>query len=142
MNEDLRKNIELLQDQFWKRGYMTISRRFGTYLPEPAKVGMFNVDIVARYKDDYAIGITLSESDFIDNDLIRKLKYLATRRTKFTNRKVKLFVGVSNKNFKYAKLLLEQLEPGVQKNIKLFQIADKILHAGRRRKKTSIVLFS
>ena len=142
MNEDLRKNIELLQDQFWKRGYMTISRRFGTYLPEPAKVGMFNVDIIARYKDDYAIGITLSESDFIDNDLIRKLKYLATRRTKFTNRKVKLFVGVSNKNFKYAKLLLEQLEPDVQKNIKLFQIADKILHAGRRRKKTSIVLFS
>lgn len=142
MNEDLRKNIELLQDQFWKRGYMTISRRFGTYLPEPAKVGMFNVDIVARYKDDYAIGITLSESDFIDNDLIRKLKYLATRRTKFTNRKVKLFVGVSNKNFKYAKLLHEQLEPDVQKNIKLFQIADKILHAGRRRKKTSIVLFS
>ena len=58
MNEDLIKNIELLQDQFWKRGYMTISRRFGTYLPEPAKVGMFNVDIIAKYKDDYAIGIT------------------------------------------------------------------------------------
>jgi hypothetical protein len=142
MNEDPRKNIDLLLVQFWKRGYMTVSRRYGTYLPEPAKVGMFDVDIVARYKDDYAIGVNLNQTDFIDENLITKLNYLATRRTKFTNRKVKLFVGVSNKYFKHAKLLLEQLEPEVQKNIKLFQIVDKILPAARRRRKESNVLFS
>lgn len=141
MNEDLRKNIDLLQVQFWKRGYMTVSRRFGTYLPEPAKVGTFEVDIVARHKDDYAIGINLSESDFIDDKIINKLRYLATRHTKFTNRKVKLFVGVSYKYFKHAKLLLEQLEPEVQKNIKLFQIVDKILPSARRRMESN-VLFS
>ena len=142
MNEDPRKNIDLLLVQFWKRGYMTVSRRFGTYLPEPAKVGMFDVDIVARHKDDYAIGITLSQTDFIDDKIISKLEYLATRRTKFTNRKVKLFVGVSNKYFKHAKMLLEQLEPEVQKNIKLFQIVDKIILTGRRKRKESNVLFS
>ena len=142
MNEDPRKNIDLLLVHFWKRGYMTVSRRYGTYLPEPAKVGMFDVDIVARYKDDYAIGVNLNQTDFIDENLIPKLNYLATRRTKFTNRKVKLFVGVSNKYFKHAKLLLEQLEPEVQKNIKLFQIVDKILPAARRRGKDSHVLFS
>ena len=142
MNEDLRKNIDILLEQFWKRGYMTVSRRYGTYLPEPAKVGMFNVDIVARYKDDYAIGINLSQTDFIDKNLVTKLKYLATRRTKFTNRKVKLFVGVSNNYFKHAKLLLEQLVPEVQKNIKIFQIVDKILPVTRRRRKESNVLFS
>ena len=142
MNKDPRKNIDLLQVQFWKRGYMTVSRRFGTYLPEPAKVGTFEVDIVARHKDDYAIGINLSESDFIDDKIINKLRYLATRHTKFTNRKVKLFVGVSNSYFKHAKLLLEQLEPEVQKNIKLFQIVDKILPSARRRRMESNVLFS
>jgi hypothetical protein len=142
MNEDPRKNIDLLLVQFWKRGYMTVSRRFGTYLPEPAKVGMFDVDIVARHKDDYAIGITLSQTDFIDDKIISKLEYLATRRTKFTNRSVKLFVGVSNKYFKHAKMLLEQLEPQVQKNIKLFQIVDKIIPTGRIRRKESNVLFS
>lgn len=142
MNKDPRKNIDLLQVQFWKRGYMTVSRRFGTYLPEPAKVGTFEVDIVARHKDDYAIGINLSESDFIDDKIINKLRYLATRHTKFTNRKVKLFVGVSNKYFKHAKLLLEQLEPEVQKNIKLFQIVDKFLPSPRRRRMESNVLFS
>jgi hypothetical protein len=141
MNNDLRKNIDLLLVQFWKRGYMTVSRRFGTYLPEPAKVGMFDVDIVARHKDDYAIGINLSEPDFSDDKIISKLQYLATRRTKFTNRKVKLFVGVSNKHFKNAKRLLEHLEPEIQKNIKLFQIVDKIFPAGRRRKELN-VLFS
>ena len=142
MNEDRRKNIDLMLVQFWKRGYMTVSRRFGTYLPEPAKVGVFDVDIVAKYKDDYAIGINLSESDFSDNKIINKLRYLATRRTKFTNRKVKLFIGVSNKYFKNAKLLFEQLEPEVQKNIKLFQIVEKTLPATRRRRLEPGVLFS
>ena len=142
MNEDRRKNIDLMLVQFWKRGYMTVSRRFGTYLPEPAKVGVFDVDIVAKYKDDYAIGINLSESDFSDNKIINKLRYLATRRTKFTNRKVKLFIGVSNQYFKNAKLLFEQLEPEVQKNIKLFQIVEKTLPATRRRRLEPGVLFS
>jgi hypothetical protein len=142
MNEDPRKNIDLLLVQFWKRGYMTVSRRYGTYLPEPAKVGMFDVDIVARHKDDYAIGINLSQTDFTDDKIVNKLKYLATRRTKFTNRKVKLFVGVSNKYFTHAKRLLEQLEPEVQKNIKLFQIVTKILAAAGRRRLESNVLFS
>jgi hypothetical protein len=142
MNEDPRKNIDLLLVQFWKRGYMTVSRRYGTYLPEPAKVGMFDVDIVARYKDDYAIGINLSQTDFIDDKIVSKLEYLATRHTKFTNRKVKLFVGVSNKYYKHAKLLLEQLELEVQKNIRLFQVLDKILPTAKRRRKESNVLFS
>ncbi len=142
MNKDPRKNIDLLQVQFWKRGYMTVSRRFGTYLPEPAKVGMFEVDIVARHKDNYAIGINLSESDFIDDKIINKLRYLATRHTKYTNRKVRLFVGVSNKYFKHAKLLLERLEQEVQKNIKLFQIVDKILPSARSRRMEANVLFS
>lgn len=142
MNEDPRKNIDLLLEKFWRRGYMTVSRRYGTYLPEPDKVGMFDVDIIARYKDDYAIGITLTQTDFIDNNLISKLKYLATRRTKFTKRKVKLFVGVSNICFKHAKLLLDQLEPEIQKNIKLFQIADKNLPTARRKRNESKILFS
>ena len=142
MNDDLRKNIDILLEQFWKRGYMTISRRYGTYLPEPAKVGMFDVDIVAKYKNDYAIGINLFQIDFIENNLVPKIKYLATRRTKFTNRKVKLFVGVSNNYFKHAKLLLEQLVPEVKKNIKLFPIVDKSLLITRRRRKESNVLFS
>jgi len=142
MNENIRKNIDQLVDQFWKRGYLTVSRKFGTYLPEPSKVGGFDVDIVARYKKDYAIGITLSEQDLQNMNLSDKLTYLATRRTKYTNKRVKLFVGAPAVCFKQAKILIEHLDPDVQKNIKLFQIVDERLPSVRKNKLVPNVLFS
>ena len=142
MNENERKNVDQLVQQFWKRGYFTVSRKFGTYLPEPSKVGNFDVDIIARYKKDYAIGITLAEQDLQKINLSEKLTYLATRHTKYSNKKVKLFVGVPAICFKQAKILIEQLDADVQKNIKLFQIVDERLPSVRRRKRVPDVLFS
>ncbi len=142
MNENVRKNVDQLVEQFWKRGYLTVSRKFGTYLPEPSKVGGFDVDIIARYKKDYAIGITLAEQDLQNINLSEKLTYLATRHTKYTNKKVKLFVGAPAICFKQAKILIEQLDPDVQKNIKLFQIVDERLPSVRKSKRVPNVLFS
>ncbi len=142
MNENARKNVDQLVEQFWKRGYFTVSRKFGTYLPEPSKVGNFDVDIIARYKKDYAIGITLAEQDLQNINLCKKLNYLATRHTKYSNKKVRLFVGVPVICFKQAKILIEQLDPDVQKNIKLFQIVDKTLPSVRENKRVPNVLFS
>ena len=142
MNENARKNVDQLVDQFWKRGYITVSRKFGTYLPEPSKVGNFDVDIIARYKKDYAIGLTLTEQDLQNINLCEKLIYLATRHTKYSNKKVRLFVGVPAVCFKQMKLLIEQLDPDVQKNIKLFQIVDKTLPSLRKSNRVPNVLFS
>jgi len=142
MNENARKNIDQLVEQFWKRGYFTVSRKFGTYLPEPSKVGIFEVDIIARYKKDYAIGITLAEQDLQNINLSKKLTYLSTRHTKYSNKKVRLFVGVPVICFKQAKILIEHLDPDVQKNIKLFQIVDKTLPSLRKSKRVPNVLFS
>jgi len=142
MNENARKNVDQLVEQFWKRGYFTVSRKFGTYLPEPSKVGNFDVDIIARYKKDYAIGITLAEQDLQNINLCEKLNYLATRHTKYSNKKVSLFVGVPVICFKQAKKLIEQLDPDVQKNIKVFQIVDKTLPSVRENKRVPNVLFS
>ena len=142
MNENARKNIDQLVEQFWKRGYFTVSRKFGTYLPEPSKVGNFDVDIIARYKKDYAIGLTLTEQDLQNINLCEKLTYLATRHTKYSNKKVRLFVGVPVVYFKQAKILINQLDQDVQKNIKLFQIVDKALPSVRKSKSVPNVLFS
>jgi len=142
MNENLRKNVDRLVEQFWKKGYLTVSRKFGTYLPEPSKVGAFDVDIIARYKKDYAIGLTLTEQDFQNIKLSKKLSYLATRHTKYSNKKVKLFVGIQSICFKQAKILIERLGPDVQKNIKLFQIVDERLPSVRKSKRVPNVLFS
>ena len=77
MESAKRKYIDLLVEEFWKQGYLTVSRKYGTYLPEPAKVGDYDVDIIARFKKNYAIGITLSEEDLNDHNLINKIKFLS-----------------------------------------------------------------
>jgi len=120
-----RRSVDLLVEQFWRKGYLTLSRKFGTYLPEPTSVGGFDVDIIARQKNKYAIGLTINDEDLKDNNsLIIKLSYLATRQTRFGNTPVMLFVGVKQENFKYLKATIDQLEEDIRKNIKLVQISD------------------
>jgi hypothetical protein len=135
------RSVDLLVEKFWKQGYLTVSRKFGTYLPEPSKVGNFDIDIVARYKKNYAIGITLTESDLKDPRLLEKLSYLATRQTKFTNKKVLLFIGVPNNLFKLAKELTDFLDQTARRNIRLFPIVEKYIPS-RHNAKEEATLFS
>ena len=101
MNTDRRRDVDLLIEEFWKKGYLTLYRKFGTYLPEPSNIGEFEVDVIAKLKDNFAIGITLSDQDFKDSSFIKnKLSYLAQRQTRGSNKKVQLFVGVSLLNLK------------------------------------------
>ena len=143
MNTDRRRDVDLLIEEFWKKGYLTLFRKFGTYLPEPSNIGGFEVDVIAKHKGNFAIGITLNDQDFLDPSSIRnKLAYLAHRQTRGTNKKVQLFVGVSIINFKYAKTLLDELDPDTKKNIKLFQISEKPELSIRSESKPEKILFS
>ncbi len=143
MNTDRRRDVDLLIEEFWKKGYLTLFRKFGTYLPEPSKIGGFEVDVIAKQKDNFAIGISLSDQDFNDSSFIKnKLSYLAQRQTKRSNKKVQLFVGVSLLNLKYAKTLLDELDPETRKNIKLFQITDKLELLIRKENRSEKILFS
>jgi len=143
MNTDRRRDVDLLIEEFWKKGYLTLYRKFGTYLPEPSNIGEFEVDVIAKLKDNFAIGITLSDQDFKDSSFIKnKLSYLAQRQTKGSNKKVQLFVGVSLLNLKYAKTLLDELDPETKKNIKLFPITDKPDLLIRKENRAEKILFS
>lgn len=143
MDSDRRKDVDMLIEEFWKKGYLTLFRKFGTYLPEPTAIGGFEVDAIAKYKNTFAIGITLSDQDFNDPVMIKnKLAYLANRHLKGSNKKVQLFVGVSFINFKKAKILLEELDTDTRKNIKLFQISYRDDISGYKHKKSEKVLFS
>jgi hypothetical protein len=137
-----RKSVDLLVEQFWKNGYLTIRRKFGTYLPEPAKVGNFEVDIIARYKDSYAIGLTLTRNEMNDPKIKEKIIFLATRQTRFTNKSVKLFIGADAGIYKNAKSLIETLDNDVKKNIRLFHIADRPAEIKRSHRFKEKVLFS
>lgn len=137
-----RKVVDRLIDQFWKQGYLTISRRFGTYLPEPEKIGNFEVDIIAKQRNNYAIGLILLEEDFRNPNLLEKLTYLATRQTKYTNKKVNLFVGINLELFPRLKAIIRLLSPEARNSIRLIPLDhNNSLHRSDTKEKEKI-LFS
>ena len=140
-----RKKVDLLVDQLWRYGYLTLKRKFGTYLPEPEKVGEFDIDIISHQKKDYAIGVSLSDDEINNPKLLEKISFLATRRTKFTNNNVTLFLGVPSSHLKKVKELVDVLGDDIKKNIKFVSIAETGVpsHTEKRRKKdTSKSLFA
>jgi hypothetical protein len=134
-----RQSVDLLIDQFWKNGYLTISRKFGTYLPEPQRMGGFDVDIVARYKKDYAIGITLNEEDLDNPGLKNKIQFLATRQTKSSNKDVLLFVGIPNDLKKKIEFIISTMDENARKNIKI-QFFNHELNSNTKNKKRKTFL--
>ncbi|MGE5498066.1 MAG: hypothetical protein ACM3Q2_08355 [Syntrophothermus sp.] len=123
MIQSLKKeNVDMLIDSFWESGYLTLSRRFGTYLPEPRPVGTYQVDVVGRSQRKYAIGIILTEEDFLDCNLTVKVSFLASRHTRYSNTKVTLFIGVDAENWNKAGILLSTLPAELKKNIRLVQL--------------------
>ncbi|HEX2961980.1 MAG TPA: hypothetical protein VHO43_09335 [Ignavibacteriales bacterium] len=119
-----RENVDQLIKHFWQNGYLTVSRKYGTYLPAPDPVGTYSVDAVGRYDRKYALGIVLSPQELDDPGIFSKLNYLATRQTRFSNQKVALFVGVEAQNFSKAKLTIESLSEDAKKNIKLVVLSN------------------
>lgn len=111
--------VDALIDHFWQNGYLTISRKFGTYLPAPNPIGNYEVDAIAKLKKKVVMGITLTEKDLDDPKLPSRLNFLATRHTKYSNRRVTLFVGVPNKLLTKAKEIISTLSEEAQYQIKL-----------------------
>lgn len=114
-----RESIDELIKHFWQNGYMTLSRRYGTYLPSPDPVGSYMVDAVGRYNKKYALGLVLSPDELLRDNLISKLEFLATRHTRQTNKNVTLFIGVHQEDLYRAKNLLNTIDEEARKNIRL-----------------------
>lgn len=137
-----RKAVDLLVNEFWRLGFFTLSRRFGTFLPEPSNVGRFSVDVIGRLKEKYAIGISLSKEEIFNPDLIEKINYLASRKCKSSEKPIMLLIGVPHIYFKQVKELLINVEEKVRKNIKLTRIIEDNFQARRQNHQTKQVTFS
>jgi hypothetical protein len=142
MDTSERKIIDLLVNEFWRRGYLTLSRRLGTYLPEPSSIGKFKVDVVGRQRDKYAVGIMLSQEDLNNSNLIEKISYLASRQIKSTKKPVTLLIGFPVNYYKHVKQIFNSLEEETRKNIKLIRISENKNGSLQQNKKGSQVLFS
>ncbi len=115
-------SVDALVEHFWQNGYLTLSRKYGTYLPAPKKVGDYEVDAVARYKQKIAIGISLTDEELNDPKLISKLTFLASRNIENPNKRITLFVGVPAESLSKARIIVSGFEERVKKNIKVVPI--------------------
>ena len=118
------KNVDELVNHFWKNGYLTLSRKFGTYLPDPKNVGKYEVDAIGKLKKKYAIGVVLTAEELDDPQVYSKLEFLATRHTKYSNKRVTLFVGVPKDLLNKVRLCVSSLSDIARKNIKVVGIDD------------------
>ena len=124
-NSMIQHRVDDLIKYFWKYGYLTISRKFGTYLPEPKMVGDYQVDAIGKQKKKYAIGIILTPEELNDPKIFSKLNFLATRNTKYSNNRVTLFLGIPSDLINKAKLIITELSEEARKNIKLVTITQE-----------------
>jgi hypothetical protein len=114
----------------------------GTYLPEPATIGKFKVDVVGRQKDKYAVGIILSRDDVNDTKLIEKISFLASRQAKSSKKPVTLLIGVPVIYYKHVRRKINSLEEDLRRNIKIFKISEYRNAGSQQNKKHPQVLFS
>ncbi len=142
METSERKAIDLLVNEFWRLGYFTLSRRLGTYLPEPSNIGRFSVDVIGRQREKYAIGITLTKEEIFNSDLIEKINYLASRKSKASDRPILLLIGVPEAYFKQAREILSHLDDKVRKNVKLTRIIEQEVKSNRTSEVKHQAIFS
>lgn len=142
MNISERKSIDLLVSEFWRLGFLTLSRRLGTFLPEPENIGRFKVDAIGRQKEKYAIGITLSKEEIFSSGLIEKINFLASRKTRFSEKPIMLLIGIPDTYFKQVKEILLSVDEKFRKNIKLTRIVEESVESRRDILQTQQVIFS
>ena len=142
MNVSERKAIDLLVNEFWRLGFFTLSRRLGTYLPEPENVGKFQVDVIGRQKEKYAIGITLSKEDIYKSDLLEKINYLASRKSRSSGKSITLFIGVNDLYYKRVKELSQNIDETLRRNIKLVRIEESNFSNRKRSNQSQQIIFS
>lgn len=120
-----RERVDHLIDHLWSNGYLTLSRKYGKYLPAPTPVGNYEIDAIAKYKKKIAIGLTLSEEELNDPNLLSKLQVIVQEKTRYPNNRVTLFLGVPNKFILKAQMLLLSLDEETRASIKIATLPDQ-----------------
>ena len=142
MNISERKAVDMLVSEFWRLGFFTLSRRLGTYLPEPENIGLFQVDAIARNNEKYAIGINLNKEEIFNPNLIEKINYLASRKTRFSDKAILLLIGVPDIYFKQVKEIFINVDEKFRKNIKLIRLFEENMETRRAKRQSQQEIFS
>ncbi|KAF0151289.1 MAG: hypothetical protein FD143_2094 [Ignavibacteria bacterium] len=114
-----RERVDLLIDHLWQQGYITLSRKYGKYLPAPPTISGYEVDSISKYKKKLAVGITISEEELNDLQFLTKLEAILNYQMRNPVNRVTLFLGVPNNSVIKATMLISSMRTEVQKHIKI-----------------------
>lgn len=120
-----RERVDLLIDHLWQQGYLTLSRKFGKYLPAPPTISGYEVDSISRYKKKLAIGMTISEEELNDILFLTRLEAILKYQQQNPMNRITLFLGVPYNSVVKATMLISTLPQETQKHIKIVSLADK-----------------
>lgn len=120
------KNIDSLVSQLWAHGFTPVSRKYGTYLPDPPRIGTYEIDVVAKNNKDHVIAVYISDAEVRDPQVLHKISFLAGRKLKYSNKKVLLFIGVSPSGYPLMKELVGSIDADLRKQIRLVVLTDAI----------------
>jgi len=115
---NIEESVDTIIQSFWKNGYLTLSRKYGRYLPNPPLVGNYEIDAIGKQRNKFAIGLVLSNKDLNNPTIYKKIEFLASRQVKYSRKNVTLFIGIPQGSENKAKLIIRNLNPDLQKNIK------------------------
>ncbi|KAF0142202.1 MAG: hypothetical protein FD122_850 [Stygiobacter sp.] len=120
-----RERVDLLIDHLWQQGYLTLSRKFGKYLPAPPTISGYEVDSISKYKKKLAIGMTISEDELNDVLFLTRLEAILKYQQQNPMNRITLFLGVPYNYVVKATMLISTLPQETQKHIKIVSLADK-----------------
>ncbi len=120
-----KEKVDSLIDHLWQHGYLTLSRKFGKYLPSPPQISGYEVDAIGKYKKKLAIGLTISEEELNDPKFISKLDAITKYKERYPMYRITLFIGVPNNSLVKATMLISSLSEETQKHIKVVPLADQ-----------------
>ena len=120
-----RERVDLLIDHLWQQGYLTLSRKFGKYLPAPPTISGYEVDSISKYKKKLAIGMTISEEELNDVLFLTRLEAILKYQQQNPMNRITLFLGVPYNSVVKATMLVSTLPQETQKHIKIVSLADK-----------------
>ena len=115
--------LGLLIPKLWLEGYHIIYRKFGKYLQAPPPVGEYEIDLVAKKGNSFAIALCLSANEIDNPALIEKIRFLASRRSRFNKQPIQLFIGIDTNNYFRLARLLQMLDNDEKKSIKSFALS-------------------
>lgn len=116
--------VDSLIKHFWKNGFLTVSRKHGNYLPDPTPIGDYQIDAVGKLNKKFVLGLNLTKEDIQNPNILKKIKFLAAQKNKFSMQRVSLFLGCPDILQPELELLLKNIDESLRKNIKIVTTSD------------------